>query len=179
MQKAAEIEFFPGLDLSDVGLSSTGLPLYRVVKAETRLESLYDAEGSFRQIPVYMVDGWILEKYLTAEEYAGDPIKFAAACAEYGYKKRYPTEGEYDCVTRFEDATEVQLAREYARVNRWGVQHLSADERKVLRERREEYKKKEMARVRRDIIADAAVSRFGRSAESYKFYNERGREIVV
>lgn len=179
MQNAAEIEMYPGLDLSDVGLSPTGLPLYRVVKAETRLEKMYDSEGTFREIPAYLVDGWILEKYLTSVEYAGTPEQFQAACDEYGYKKRYPTEGEYDCVCRFESGDEVQLAREYARYNRHGIETFTPEERKRLRDERQKYQAAERKRIRRDIIADAAVSRFGRSAEKIKFYGPNGNEIYV
>lgn len=100
------------------GRNPFGQPLYRVIWGEDRLTLMIgtkdspwvdsDAEGNFireatgpRWVPKYALQGverWYIERWLSAEEYAGSKENWDKFCAaEMG---PYPAEGEYEhCFT--------------------------------------------------------------------------------
>ena len=187
MQRDSEITMYPGLDLSSVGKTPTGAPLFRVVLASSRIETVYDSEGTFHRIPVYFHDGWVLEKWLKAEDFAGTPERFAADCKTAGLKKRYPTEGEYDAVHPFKTNDEVQLALLYAQMAQYGWENLTVPDRKKIHDFHIEKRAKDVAQQRRDMIADAAPVGFGYMggkrtglvAEQYRIIDPfTGREVI-
>lgn len=180
MQDEREITFYPGLDLSECGKTPTGKALFRVVLASSRIDRCYSAStGIFHVLPMYMHDGWMLEKWLSAQEFAGTPEAFEEYCKTIDLKKKYPTDGEYDAVHPFQSNEEVGLALEYARLAKFGKERMTPAEREKVKAFHREQKEKAIRDERSAIIRDAAPSRFGRVAEKHKFYNEYGREIQV
>lgn len=181
MQTTADITFYPDLDLSPIGTTPTGLPLYRVVKANTRLHNYYDESGAYCTDRIYphLEEKWILEKWLSAEDFAGTPEAFASADKQLGIKRPYPTDGEYDVIYAFPNAEELALAYLYAKLAQWGKESLSFADRKRINDIRVETEKKRVAQERKDIIADAAPSKFGRCAEKVRLYDHNGRLMNI
>ena len=187
MQDTREVTLYPGLDLSAVGTTPTGQPLFRVVLASSRLETAYDEAGQFHRLPVYFHEGWILEKWLKAEDFAGTPETFKDNCKTVGLKKPYPSDGEYDAVHPFKTNEEVQLAELYAQMAQYGWEHLTIADRKKIHDFHIEKRAKDVAQQRRDMIAAAAPVAFGYmgggrtglAAEKFQMFDpSTGREVI-
>lgn len=181
MQDTREITFYPGLDLSSVGKTPAGEPLFRVVLAPTRLDAVIVKEtGALQQMPAYLHDGWMLEKWQSAQEFYGmTPEAYEQAANDLGFAKRYQPEGEYDAVHPFKNSKEVGFADLYARMAQYGKEHLTLAERRQIIEWHQKQEEKRVAAERRDIIAEAAPSRFGRVAERVQLYDADGRTMQV
>lgn len=115
MQNPAEITFHP-LDLSDHGKSSAGLPLYRIVWADSRVDKVL-SEGTIYQIPRYeAAEGkWVLEKYLTAQRLTGmTPLEYQELLDSQLFgtaQMEYPTDGDYELSYVFQGSVDPATAR--------------------------------------------------------------------
>jgi hypothetical protein len=98
MQDTASIKFHP-LDLSQYGKNPQGLPLYRIVWADSRVEKI-EQDGAMHEVPLYAgkADGkWVLEKWLSAQQFHGvDSLQWIAICKERGVEMEYATDGTYE-----------------------------------------------------------------------------------
>lgn len=121
MQPAYEIKFHP-VDLSHHGKTPKGLPLYRVVWAETR-KTVLVYQGKRHVIPRYLAldkeladiydltpeqkeactknmrAHWILERWKTPEEFVGmSQARYQALLDQFPWAptEQFPSDGEYD-----------------------------------------------------------------------------------
>lgn len=122
MQPSFEIKFHP-VDLSEYGKTPTGLPLYRVVWAESRKTRLL-YNGKLRIIPRYLAlfqeladvypdltpeqktactrnmrAHWILERWKSPEEFIGmSRERYNAMAVQFPLAptEEFPSDGEYD-----------------------------------------------------------------------------------
>jgi hypothetical protein len=100
---------WPG-SLRSYGLNPFDEPLYRVVWSDSRLHLVGgkwpNGECEYRWIPLYPVSCWVMEKWLSAEAYAGSPAKYEASMKdlESGLLAcgPYPERGEYETSFLFE-----------------------------------------------------------------------------
>ena len=164
MQSPLEIKFHP-LDLSEHGVTSGGLPLYRVVWAKSRITKLL-YEGKVIELPMYdemplTYGKWILEKWLSPMKYVGMTrdqweAMFAAGPMFGAPKQEYPVDGEYELAHIFTGTVSAAEAREGIAKTESDLRNLSPEELKKLRLQREEKKrtaqKAEKAKVMAEII---------------------------
>lgn len=104
-------QLLPTIPMERYGLStSTGKPLYRVVWSDSRTYLLGgkwpDGACEYRECELYEgVHAWILEKYMTAQEFAGSPRDYQARQFDPASGLLtlgpYPTEGDWAFVYQF------------------------------------------------------------------------------
>lgn len=106
MQSPLEITHHP-LDLSEHGRTSSGLPLYRIVWADTRIDKVF-SDGKIHQIPRYEgAEGkWIIEKWLSAYDLTKmTPLEYQELLDSQLFgdaQMEYPTDGDYELSYVFE-----------------------------------------------------------------------------
>jgi hypothetical protein len=121
VQPNYEIKFHPA-DLSQFGKSPEGLPLYRVVWADTRKTKLI-YKGQMRTIPRYL-DGeitggkWILERLKNPKEFYGmsrEQYDEMARQFPWAPSEEWSSNGEYDFEYAFDgEVDEVMLHKALA-----------------------------------------------------------------
>jgi hypothetical protein len=99
-------QFYPGFNLDRFGLNPYSQPLYRVVFGPSRRSLVCgnwsDGTVSAKLLPKYnsVGDRWILEKWLSAEQFAG--VSRIVWDAELAILGPWPERGEYEMVHAFE-----------------------------------------------------------------------------
>lgn len=102
-----ELQHYPGVNLRLHGVTPTGAALYRCVWSESRLHCVGgkwpDGAIEYRWIPRYPGGAWVLEKWLSAFDFAGPQIIYETTMrdSESGLVVvPYPAGGEYEhCYT--------------------------------------------------------------------------------
>ena len=102
-----EVQHYPGANLRGHGINSLGNPVYRCVWSESRLHCVGgkwpDGICEYRWIPRYPGGSWVLEKWLSALDFAGPRILYDISMRdeESGLLAiPYPVNGEYEhCYT--------------------------------------------------------------------------------
>ena len=100
-------QLLPTIPMQRFGLNAFGKPLYRVVWSESRTYLLGGnwEGGSFevRETPLYEDAAWILEKWQSAEQFAGSREEWDRKEADSNTPSLgpYPNEGEYVFAYRF------------------------------------------------------------------------------
>lgn len=123
MQSPLEITSHP-LDMSVFGRSPGGLPLYRVVWADSRVTKLL-YEGRVHEMPFYGPDTvtaghWILERWLSPEKYIGMTreqfeqfvVSQRLPDGSLPPTEEWPSLGEYELAHVFTDHVSMEEVRE-------------------------------------------------------------------
>ena len=166
MQSPLEIRFHPA-DLSIFGRSPGGLPLYRVVWADSRITKLFH-DSEVLELPFYGPDTltsgqWILERWLPPERYIGmTREKFETFVesqrgedGELPPTEAWPSQGEYELADIFSGHVDVEEIREAIAKTEHDFNHLSPFERvKEVHERfaQRQKRKKEMKNLKIEEI---------------------------
>jgi hypothetical protein len=114
------VSIFPGIAMGRFGENIFAEPLYRLVFSDSRTDLLGgkwpDGNCDYREVPRYpaLKGQWIMEKWLSAEEYAGtrEEYELTQFDAESGLYTcgPYPHRGEYTyCHTFIGNPTEMQV----------------------------------------------------------------------
>ena len=114
------VSIFPGIPMGRFGENIFAEPIYRLVFSDSRTDLLGgkwpDGNCDYREVPRYpaLKGQWIMEKWLSAEEYAGtrEEYELTQFDAESGLYTcgPYPHRGEYTyCHTFIGNPTEMQV----------------------------------------------------------------------
>ena len=157
MQPIADITV-NNIDLSARGMTGTGLPLFRVVWAPSRLDRVHNKEsGELCSLPRYEDKGWVLEKWSPPEVYAGTREAFEASMSAMSVAMEYPSEGEYEACYAFEHGEDVEKAHFVAKVMNFDRENFTFADRRLALQLKAEMDAKEVDQKRDDII-DRAIN---------------------
>jgi hypothetical protein len=113
--QTAGITFHP-LDLSEHGKTPAGLPLYRIVLADSRIDKVF-SEGVIHELPRYEAcEGeWVLEKWRSAYDLTKmTPLQWQELLDSQMFgtaQMEYPTDGDYELSYPFEGSVDPTKAR--------------------------------------------------------------------
>jgi hypothetical protein len=137
LQPNYEINIHP-IDLSSHGKTPAGLPMYRVVWANTRKTKLL-YKGKFHIIPRYLPDAelntgehWILERWKSAEEFVGmSKQRYQEMASQFPWapSEVFPIDGEYDFEFGFEAEVDEDIIRKALMERAFRITHVSLAER--------------------------------------------------
>jgi hypothetical protein len=158
MQPDREITFHP-LDLIEHGKTPTGLPLFRIVQGDTRLDKV-KFEGRIHELPRYEVGNkWVLEKWLSAEDLTQmTPEQYAAMLAAQIFgsaEMAYPTDGDYELSYKFEDSVDPGKAHAICAMIQFGKLNFTDAERAVALKKSAERKAFDADALKTEIIKTA------------------------
>jgi hypothetical protein len=176
MQNASEITIH-AIDLSRFGKTPSGLPLFRVVWGKSRVEKLWYRETrQLLDLPMYQdCEEWVLEKWLSAMDYAGTPDAFARQQERSPINMEYPPDGEYVECMRFPTNESVNMAPHAVELLMYGKTNITEAERIQALKLREEIKEKDIDQKTSDMIRDALSPQW--SGNRVKLYDAAGNMI--
>jgi hypothetical protein len=176
MQNISEITVH-ATDLAEYGKTPAGNPLFRIVWAPTRIEKIWFRET--RQLLDAQMypecHQWILEKWVSALEYAGTPAAFEQQQATMPLSMEYPADGEYAECMRFPDNESVSMAKKAVELLLYGKTTITEKERIQALKLREELKEKDLDTKTSDAITDALSPNY--AGKRVKLYDAAGKII--
>lgn len=168
MQPSYEITFHP-VDLSQHGKTPNGLPLYRVVWADSRKTHLI-YKGQRRTIPRYFPDPelntgahWILERWKSAEEFVGmSREQYDAMVKQFPWAptEEFPTDGDYDFEYGFEAEVDEALLHKAIALREFRRTRVSLEERKAEAVAAEEMKEERQDQAFTEMCEQAREESF-------------------
>jgi len=176
MQNASEITIH-AIDLSEFGKTPSGLPLWRVVWAPTRIEKCWWRETKqMFEVKMYPDrEEWILEKWMSALDFAGTPEGHAQMLAKAPISMEYPTDGEYAESMAFPNNEAVGMAKKAVEMLMHGKTNITEKERIQALRLREELKEKDLDAKTADAIKDVLDPQW--SGKRVKLYDAAGNTI--
>lgn len=176
MQNASEIKFH-AIDLTEFGKTPTGLPLFRVVWGPTRIEKCWYRETK-QLFDVQMYpnsEAWVLEKWMSALDFAGTPEGFTKQQEKMPISMAYPTDGEYAECMRFPDNEAVSMAKKAVELLLYGKTNITEKERIQALKLREELKEKDIDDKTSAAIKDVLNPNW--SGKRVKLYDAAGNIV--
>lgn len=160
MQELSSIKHYP-LDLSEHGLTPKGMPMFRIVWADSRIEKV-GLGNEMHQIHLY--DGkangkWVLEKWLPVEKLVGmtreQYEELLTGPMFGGVQMEYPVDGDYEMVAVFKDSVTPAYAHQLcSMVNCDQANFTNAERAQALRESLEK-KEAETEEAKDNVIMNA------------------------
>lgn len=170
MQPSFEIIFHP-VDLSAHGKNPKGLPIYRLVWADSRKTKLL-YKGKIHIIPRYpildpeladswplsedernkckknMRAHWILERWMSPEEFVGmSREKYAEMVIQFPHMEEFPSEGEYDFECWFPSEVDDVLVSRAIELRENRRKNVSSSEKRAEEAAAEELKEKQQDEI--------------------------------
>lgn len=176
MQNLAEITVHT-VDLSEFGKTPGGLPLWRVVWAPTRIEKVWWRETKqIFELQTYPErETWILEKWMSALDYAGTLDSYDAQQMKSPIGMEYPTDGEYAESMEFPTNESVSMVKKAVELLMYGKTNITEKERIAALRLREETKEKDLDTKTADAIRDVLDPQW--NGKRVKLYDAAGNII--
>lgn len=165
------------VDLSAFGKTPTGDPLFRVVWAPGRIEKCWWKETKqLFDVQMYPeCEQWVLEKWMSALDYAGPPEGYASQHAKMPIAMEYPADGEYAECMRFPNNESVSMAAKAVELLVYGKTNITEKERIQALRLREEMKEKDQDEQTSAAIKDVLDPQW--SGKRVKLYDAAGNTI--
>jgi hypothetical protein len=176
MQNTSEL-IHHDIDLSAYGKTPSGKPLFRVIWAPNRVEKLhYRITKQMIEVKMYPdCEMWVLEKWMSALDYAGPRDSFDEQQKKSEINMEYPADGEYAECMRFPSNEAVRMAPQAVEFLLYGKANVSEKERIQALRLREELKEKDQDERASAIIRDALNPQW--SGNRVKLYDAAGNII--
>ena len=176
MQSKSELIVHP-VDLSAYGKTPSGAPLFRVVWAASRVEKLsYRITKQLFELKMYpQSEEWVLEKWMSALDYAGPKDSFEQQQMKSEINTEYPADGEYAECMRFPTNESVSMAPRAIEMLLHGKTNITEKERLQALKLREELKEKDLDNRTSAAISDALSPQY--SGKRVKLYDAAGNMI--
>lgn len=176
MQNKSELTIH-SIDLSSFGKTPSGAPLFRVVWAPNRVEKLhYRVTKQMFEVKMYPdCENWVLEKWMSALDYAGPKDSFEQQQMKSEINMEYPADGEYAECMRFPTNESVSMAPHAVEFLLYGKTNITEKERIQALKLREELKEKDSDERTSAMIRDALDPQW--SGTRVKLYDAAGNFI--
>lgn len=176
MQNISEL-LIHSVDLSAFGKTPAGDSLFRVVWAPTRIEKVWFKETKqLFDVQTYPdCEMWVLEKWMSALDFAGTREGFASQHENMPIAMEYPAEGEYAECMRFPTNESVSMAAKAVELLIYGKTNVTEKERIMALKLREELKEQDITEQTSAAIKDVLDPQW--SGKRVKLYDALGNTI--
>lgn len=176
MQANTDLIIHP-VDLSAYGKTPSGDPLFRVVWSTSRVEKLfYRVTKQLVEVKTYpQSEEWVLEKWMSALDYAGPKDSFEQQQMKSEINMEYPAGGEYAECMKFPTNDSVSMAPAAVEMLLYGKANVTEKERIQALRLREELKEKDIDNRTSAAIRDALDPQY--SGTRVKLYDAAGNFI--